>query len=322
MQKPRRCSSATTAASARIRTGTPSRKASASNDGCDDGLPLAGGRRPRCLPARRVLVPGFAQESAAPGCNATAACRAARPSRHRRRAAAASGSSGCRFDSPKKRFSRASTTSTAPTTSTSTAARSLSPARAFCGARVLSNSWREHDKQHRAGTARSVARRVWTEPAAASSTSSRFDAEQAQRGDAATFAPRTRNSARRCSSSGKRSSRSRATPDQQDQLTVWRQVTAPAPTVYPTTPQQVFEVRIGDTPWTHLLTQRTFAFASVTGRYPLAGLDCHEEDAEARLRTGRRMDGARRLELVHPAGPRQERHDVRVARVLAPSPFR
>jgi hypothetical protein len=41
--------------------------------------------------------------------------------------------------------------------------------------------------------------------------------------------------------------------------------------------QRLFEVRVGDAPWTHPLTQRTFAFASVTGRIRSLALECGDE---------------------------------------------
>jgi hypothetical protein len=62
----------------------------------------------------------------------------------------------------------------------------------------------------------------------------------------------------------------------EDRLTVSREVTA-AGSGLPYDAQQLFEVRVGDVPWSHPLTQRTFAFASVTGRIRSLALECGEK---------------------------------------------
>lgn len=64
---------------------------------------------------------------------------------------------------------------------------------------------------------------------------------------------------------------------QEDRLTVSREVAA-AEDGLPYDARQLFEVRVGDAPWSHTLTERTFAFASVTGDIRSLALDCREED--------------------------------------------
>lgn len=51
--------------------------------------------------------------------------------------------------------------------------------------------------------------------------------------------------------------------DQEERVTAWRQVPSGADGL-PYEAAQMFEVRVGDETWAHLLTERTFAFASVT----------------------------------------------------------
>jgi hypothetical protein len=65
--------------------------------------------------------------------------------------------------------------------------------------------------------------------------------------------------------------------DQEERLTAWRQVSAGANGL-PYEAARMFEVRVGEETWAHLLTQRTFAFASVTGDIRSLALDCREED--------------------------------------------
>jgi hypothetical protein len=65
--------------------------------------------------------------------------------------------------------------------------------------------------------------------------------------------------------------------DQEDRLTSWRQRSAGADGL-PYDAAHMFEVRVGEKTWAHLLTERTFAFASVTGDIRSLALDCREED--------------------------------------------
>jgi hypothetical protein len=65
--------------------------------------------------------------------------------------------------------------------------------------------------------------------------------------------------------------------DQEDRLTAWRQVSASADGL-PYDAARMFEVRVGEETWAHLLTKRTFAFASLTGNIRSLKVDCREED--------------------------------------------
>jgi hypothetical protein len=65
--------------------------------------------------------------------------------------------------------------------------------------------------------------------------------------------------------------------DQEDRLTAWRQVSAGVDGL-PYDAARVFEVRVGEETWSHLLMERTFTFASVTGDIRSLGVDCREED--------------------------------------------
>jgi hypothetical protein len=65
--------------------------------------------------------------------------------------------------------------------------------------------------------------------------------------------------------------------DQEERLTAWRQVSTGVDGL-PYDAERLFEVRVGEEDWVHLLKERTFTFASVTGDIRSLALDCREED--------------------------------------------